>query len=58
VPLDWASRAGAPIIAASENRSALRIVKLLSGKNLREEVGNLPSAGKGTEERMSARRFA
>src|SRR5689334_4772777 len=25
VPLDWASRAGAPIIAASENRSALRI---------------------------------
>src|SRR3954470_23353222 len=47
VPLDWASRAGAPIIAASENRSALRIASS-SGERISErKLGPFPARAKG-----------
>src|SRR4051812_38456076 len=44
VPLDWASRAGAPIIAASGNRSALRIVNSSRKESLR---GNCEPSRRG-----------
>src|SRR3954471_22273250 len=47
VPLDWASRAGAPIIAARGNRSALRIANSSRKRMSERKLRTFPPRAKG-----------